>query len=118
MYQNLKNHFSKSQFLKNCSIFFTFSTKLQIYLSHVKITFSCFDSFKIWSTNDVHLGLHFLGILRKIEESMYYNIANIFTIFFASTGCIINAIELKIFPNTVKWTVLKDFQIGVTVMNW
>ena len=44
----------------------------------------------------------FLGIL-NIEGVMYYNIAIFFRIIFVitPTGCIINAMDLKIFPNTI-----------------
>ena len=83
------NRFSSSQDI--CSwklpnflhIFLFLRTKLQIYLSRVKIT-SCCDFFQIWNTNNAHWGLHFLEvwrILRKIEESTYYNITIFCTIF-------------------------------------
>ena len=77
---------------KNCPIFFNFfffffaCTKLQIiYLSHIKITFPCFDLFKIWNTYNAHSVLHFPKILRnfkKIEGAIYYNIT-----FFAICCC-------------------------------
>ena len=37
------------------------------------------------------------------------------------TGCIVNAVDLKIFPNTIvllKVDCFKDFQIRVTLKNW
>ena len=79
--------------LENCLIFFTFffflrllRTKLQIYLSCIKITFPYFDFFQIWITYNAYWGLHFPKILRnskKIQGAMYYNI----TIFFAICRC-------------------------------
>ena len=39
-------------------------TKLQIYLSYVKITFSCCNFFQIWNTNNTDWGLHFPKILK------------------------------------------------------
>ena len=56
-------------------------TKLQIYLSLVKII-SYFDFFYIWHTNNAHFSLHFPKTLRNF------------------TGCSINNMDLKIFPNT------------------
>ena len=53
---------------------------------------------------------------------MYCNNIVIFSQFVvAPTKCIINAMDLKIFPTLSgyqKWTVLKDIQIGVTLTNW
>ena len=58
-------------------------TKLQIYLSCIKITFACFNFFQIWNTYKAHWGLHFPKILRnstKNEWSTDYNITIFFTI--------------------------------------
>ena len=52
---------------------------------------------------------------------MYYDIAIFSQFVVTPTRCIINAIDLKIFPNTIvllNWTVLKNFQIEVTLTNW
>ena len=52
---------------------------------------------------------------------MYYNITNYFTICCRTYWCIINAMDLKNFPNTsmlLKVDCLKDFQIGVALTNW
>ena len=59
---------------KNCPIFFTFfflllRTKLQIHLSHIKITFPCFDFSQIWNTYIAHWGLHFSKILRNSKKN-------------------------------------------------
>ena len=35
-------------------IFLLLRTKLQIYLSHIKIIFPCFDFFQIWNTYKAH----------------------------------------------------------------
>ena len=56
--------------LSNILHIFILCTKLQIHLSRVKITFSCFDFFQILNTYNVHLGLNFRGILRKSEGAM------------------------------------------------
>ena len=83
-------------------IFLLLGTKLQIHLSCVKIIFPCFGFFQIWSTNNVHLGLHFPKILRNSNRKwgsyiLYRKFFSQFVI--ASTGCIVNAMDLKIFPN-------------------
>ena len=100
------NHFSSSRDI--CSwklpnfLYILLHTKLQIYLSHVKITFSCCNFFQIWNTNNAHLDLHFPKILRnfprKIEGAMYYNITIFSQFVVAFTGCIISAMDLKFFP--------------------
>ena len=48
---------------------------------------------------------------------MYYNITKISQFFVALNGYSINAMDLKIFQILMCWTVLKDFQIGVMLMN-
>ena len=56
----IEEHHFKIFVPENCPIFFTFSSfyiKLQIYLTCVKITFSCFNFFQIWNTNNAYLGL-------------------------------------------------------------
>ena len=68
------NRFSSSQkicsrklsnFLYTCLLLWT---KLQIHLSRVKITFSYFHFFQISNTNNAHLGLHFLKVLRNSKK--------------------------------------------------
>ena len=52
---------------------------------------------------------------------MYYNITIFSQFVVAPTRCIINAMDLKIFPNNImllKVDHLKDFQIGLTLTNW
>ena len=41
---------------------------------------------------------------------MHYNITFFFTICFASTGCIINAMDLKIFPNIIMLLIVDRFE--------
>ena len=50
-----------------------------------------------------YISLKFWEILKTIEGAMYYNITNFFKINFvvAATGCIINVMDLKNFPNTI-----------------
>ena len=48
-----------------------------------------------------YISLKFSGIIYKIEGAMYYNITIFSQFVIAPTGCIINATDLKIFPNTI-----------------
>ena len=94
-----------------------------IFKSYEK-TFPCFNFLQIWNTNNSHLGLHFPKILRNSKKnwgSYVHNIAIFLQFVVAPTRCIINAMDLKIFPSTiilVKVNRLKDFQIRVTLTNW
>ena len=44
-------------------------TKLQIYLSRIKVTFPCFDFFQIWNTYKAYWGLHLPKILRNSKKN-------------------------------------------------
>ena len=44
-------------------------TKLQIYLSCIKMTFPCFNFFQIWNMYKAHWGLRFSRILRKFKKN-------------------------------------------------
>ena len=50
-------------------IFLLLRTKLQIYLSRIKITFPCFNFFQIWNTYKAHWGLHLPKILRNSKKN-------------------------------------------------
>ena len=70
-------------------IFLLLHTKLQIYLSRIKTTFPYFDFFQIWNTYKAHFP--------KILTELCTIISQIFLQFVVtSTGCIINAMDLKI----------------------
>ena len=83
------------------------------YKSYIKITFPCFDSFKFGTPNNAHLGLHFPKILwnfKKLRE-LCSIISQFFSQFVvAPNGCIINAMGLKIFPNTIMLLKVDRFE--------
>ena len=84
-------------------IFLLLHTKLQIHLSHIKITFPCFDSLKFGTRImliTAYISLTFWGILTKIEGSMYCDIA-FFINFHRTYQMHHQCYGSKNFPNTI-----------------